>query len=152
MSERDIYAPFRPVGGRIVPLVMAAACILVFGVMAIAISGDGALGWSGLDRALLFCLGLLMAGVLYRFAQVRALPNTEGIEVHNLVVTRTIAWDEVVEVQFGGGSPWVTLELTDFTTVAVMGIQRSDGARAVAEARRLAALVEGNQARHRGSS
>lgn len=149
MADRDPYAPFRPVGGRLVPLIMAGACIVVFTVFALVIPSGGVVGWSGADRVLVIGLGLLLAAGLYRFAQVRALPDTEGIEVHNLIITRRVAWDEVMEVQFGGGSPWVTLELNDFTTVAVMGIQRSDGPRAYAEARRLAALVEGNQARHR---
>ena len=43
---------------------------------------------------------------------------------------------------FGGGEPWVTLDLADGDTLAVMAIQRADGEDAVAEARRLATLVD----------
>ena len=41
----------------------------------------------------------------------------------------------------GPGRPWVQLDLSDGDTLAVMGIQRADGAFADAEARRLATLV-----------
>ena len=60
-------------------------------------------------------------------------------------MTRRVTWDEVVEVRFPEGAPWVTLELDDSDDLAVMAIQRADGDRARGEARRLARLV----ARHR---
>ncbi|YAL81968.1 PH domain-containing protein [Dermacoccaceae bacterium W4C1] len=138
----DPYRPFRPVGGRIVPLTVAVCCVVIFTVLAFVVPLGGHVGWTGADRVLVIGLGLVFAAVLWRFAQVRAIPDREGLEVHNLMVSRRVEWAEVVEVQFGGGSPWVTLELNDFTTLAVMGIQRSDGPRAQAEAGRLAALVQ----------
>ena len=54
---------------------------------------------------------------------------------------RELAWAQVVAVRFGGGDPWVTLDLDDGEVLAVMAIQRADGARGEAEARRLATLV-----------
>jgi hypothetical protein len=62
--------------------------------------------------------------------------------VRNLVLTRTLEWAEVVGVQFGGGEPWVTLDLEDGDTVAVMAIQKADGDVSGREASRLAALVQ----------
>lgn len=141
MTASDPYATFRPVGGRIVPLVVAVLCLAVFVVIAVAVPSDR---FGVLDRVGIAVLGLALAGGMWRFAQVRAIPTPEGLEVHNLVVTRHLAWTQIVDVQFGGGAPWPTLELDDFDTCAVMGIQRSDGPRAAAEASRLAALVEGH--------
>lgn len=141
MTSSDPYATFRPVGGRIVPLVVAVLCLAVFVVIAVAVPSDR---FGVLDRVGIALLGLALAGGMWRFAQVRAIPTPEGLEVHNLVVTRHLAWTQIVDVQFGGGAPWPTLELDDFDTCAVMGIQRSDGPRAAAEASRLAALVEGH--------
>jgi hypothetical protein len=57
-------------------------------------------------------------------------------------VERDLSWAQIVSVRFGGGNPWALLDLDDGETMPVMGIQRSDGARAVAESRRLATLVE----------
>ena len=48
-----------------------------------------------------------------------------------------------MEVQFGHGMPWPTLELNDADTLAVMAIQRSDGPRSIQESARLNALVKG---------
>ena len=44
-------------------------------------------------------------------------------------------------MRLGDGDPWVMLDLSDGDVLAVMAIQRADGAYAVAEARRLATLV-----------
>ncbi|MNW69284.1 hypothetical protein D3C74_482600 [compost metagenome] len=46
-------------------------------------------------------------------------------------------------MRFGPGDPWVRLDLSDGKALAVMGIQRADGARRSEEqAARLAALVQ----------
>ena len=65
-----------------------------------------------------------------------------GVTVTNLVVVRRLAWAEIISVRFGGGRPWVQLDLANGDTLAVMGIQRADGDYAAGEARRLATLVE----------
>ena len=63
--------------------------------------------------------------------------------MRNLFTTRTVGVARVVDVRFAGGDPWVTLELDDTDTLAVMAIQKADGAFGRAEASRLAALVAG---------
>jgi hypothetical protein len=62
--------------------------------------------------------------------------------IRNLLTTRSLEWAQVISVQFGGGAPWVSLDLDDTDTVAVMAIQKADGAYGRAEAARLAALVQ----------
>ncbi len=86
-------------------------------------------------------VGLLIAGFCWRQASVRARVDDDGVTVRNLVYTRRLEWAEIVSVRFGSGRPWVQLDLSDGDTLAVMGIQRADGAYADAEARRLATLV-----------
>jgi PH (Pleckstrin Homology) domain-containing protein len=80
--------------------------------------------------------------VLWRFARLAAIPADDALVVRNLSGDRRLEWAEIVTVRFGGGEPWVTLDLADGETLAVMAIQRADGADAVAEARRLATLVD----------
>ncbi|AKU18927.1 PH domain-containing protein [Luteipulveratus mongoliensis] len=142
-ANRDLYAVFRPRKGRIVPLVAAAASLAVFTFVAVTVQGGGHSGWSTPDRVMLIAFGALMAFGLWRFAQVRAVPTPTGLTVHNLIATRQLEWSQVVNVQFGAHSSWAVLELDDTETLAVMAIQRNDGQRALAEAQRLAALVEG---------
>jgi hypothetical protein len=90
----------------------------------------------------LTCCGLAVAAGLWRFASIRAVPSHAGLQIRNLVTTRTLVWAQIMSMQFGGGAPWVTLDLDDTDTVAVMAIQKADGAFGQAEAARLAALVQ----------
>jgi hypothetical protein len=132
-------APFRPRRGRVVPLVMGAAMV---GVCLVVAVGMGALGtWGVGDQLALVGLGVLIAAFLGRYASIRAVPGPDGLRVRNLMLSRTVAWDEVLAVRFPEGDPWVSLELADDDVLAVMAIQRVDGERAREEAVRLATLV-----------
>jgi hypothetical protein len=79
--------------------------------------------------------------LLWRLGGVHASPSESGLKVRNVVYTRRLMWPEVVDVRFSVNDPWVRLDLADGDTLAVMGIQRADGERAMAEARRLQTLV-----------
>jgi len=99
-------------------------------------------GWTVLDRSLLVCCGMGFAAALWRFASIRATPSPQGLVIRNLVTTRTLEWAQIIRLQFGGGAPWVSVDLDDTDTVAVMAIQKSDGDFGQAEASRLSALVQ----------
>jgi len=143
-GQSDPYAIFRPRRGRRVALTMSALSVAIFSGLALSMPRvDPQLGgWSVLDRLLLILCGVALAGGLWRFASIRAVPSTRGLVVRNLVTTRNLEWAQIVRVQFGGGAPWVSVDLDDTDTVAVMAIQRADGAFGEAEAARLSALVQ----------
>jgi Bacterial PH domain len=138
-------APFRPRRGRVMPLVMAAVTVVLCAMVAVGMRASGQ--WGLGDQLSLLGLGAALAAFLLRYAGIRAVPDAEGLTVRNLVVTRRVGWDEVVEVTFPEGAPWVTLELADDDELAVMAVQRADGELARAEAHRLAALVDSHRAR-----
>ena len=98
--------------------------------------------WGLPDRIMLFGLGVVIAALAWRYASIIAVPSREGLRVRNLVLTRSLEWPEIVGIQFGGGEPWVSLDLLDGDTLAVMAIQKADGEVAGREASRLAALVQ----------
>ena len=125
---------------------MSLLSVVIFTVVAMLMPwGDPSLGgWGAADRAMLIGTGLLLAAGLWRFASIRAVPSTRGLVIRNLVITRNLEWAQIVRVQFGGGAPWVSVDLADTDTVAVMAIQRADGAFGRVEAARLSALVEVN--------
>ena len=133
----EAYAPFRPRRGPLVSVVLAVAV----GAMSIglALFVAGRVEWW--DRAGFLAFGAAVVWFLQRQATVRADPTPTHLTVRNLVHTRTVAWSEVTDVHFGGGRPWVQLDLADGDTLAVMGVQRADGAAADAQAARLAALA-----------
>lgn len=137
----DALAPFRPRRGRVVALGVVWTSLLIFGTIAVIMpEQDGR--WGPADRLMLFGLGALIAALAWRYASIRALPTRSGLTIRNLLLTRTLEWSEIVGVQFGGGEPWVSLDLLDGDTMAVMAIQKADGEIADREASRLAALVE----------
>ena len=147
----DALAPFRPRRGRIVALGVGWASLLLFGMIAVIIpEQDGR--WGVPDRIMLFGLGVVIAALAWRYAAIIATPSREGLRVRNLVLTRTLEWPEIVGIQFGGGEPWVTLDLLDGDTLAVMAIQKADGEVAGREASRLAALVQAFGEFREGSS
>lgn len=133
---------FRPQRGRAVAIGGAVTAILIFVVVAVALPGPGSGGpWQPVDRVLFALIGVAIAALLWRYATIQAVPTDEGLEVRNILRSQTVPWGSVEAVRFGGGEPWVTLDLDDADTVAVMAIQRADGERSVVEARRLATLV-----------
>jgi hypothetical protein len=141
ISDED-FRPFRSRRGGMVATVMAVLSLVVFGSVALLLpTNAGLTTWQPADRALVAGIGVIIALVCWRYATIRAVPSLDGLLVRNLVVTRTVTWPQVIDVEFGGGAPWVTLELDDTDTLAVMAIQRADGQSAMAEAQRLAALV-----------
>ena len=138
------YAVFRPRRGRRVALVAAVLSVVIFTIGAISLPGKDVLygGWGFGDRMLLVGCGLGVAALMWRYATIRAVPTRDGLTVRNLILTRRLEWAQIVRVQFGGGAPWVSLDLDDTDTVAVMAIQKADGAFGQAEAGRLSALVQ----------
>ncbi|HKJ11868.1 MAG TPA: PH domain-containing protein [Ornithinimicrobium sp.] len=135
------YAVFRPRRGAWVAWVCALASVLVFGGLAILSPTSGDVGWAAPDRLMTAALGVGIAVLLVKFATLRAVPSAEGLRVVNLVGRHDLSWASIVTVGFHDGGPWAVVELADTEQVAVMAIQRADGARARREASRLAALV-----------
>lgn len=142
-SEVDPYAVMRPKRGRVVAIVLAVVVFLAFTYAAITVPGrDGQKGdWGIMDRLLIFAMGAAIAWFIWRFATIRAVPSERGIVVRNLLITRKLTWPEIIRMQFGGAAPWAHLDLWDADTVAVMAIQKADGAYGREMAGRLAALV-----------
>lgn len=142
-AQSAAFAPFRPRRGRGVAIGIAVASLLIFGVLAILLpSKAGGAIWGPLDQVMFFGIGILIALLAWRYAAISAIPTREGLVVRNIVLTRTLEWTQIVGVQFGGGQPWVQLDLDDLDVLAVMAIQKADGAFGMHEASRLAALVE----------
>lgn len=142
-QETGAFATFRPRRGRVVAWGFAVLSAVIFVLVAVLLPGPNEGGqWRAGDRIFLAALGLAIAVLLWRYATIRATPTREALTVRNLLTTRTVPWQRVVDLRFAGGDPWVTLELDDTETIAVMAVQKADGDHARAEASRLAALVQ----------
>ena len=134
--------PFRPRRARLVAVSVAVAAVLVFGGLALLLPQAGA----G-DRIGIAAFGFAIAWFMWRYASLAAVPTAAGLTVRNLLTKRTLEWAELVDVHLVVGAPWVTLDLSDGDSLAVMAIQKADGAFGRSEGSRLAGLV----AAHSGS-
>ena len=140
-ARARLHAPFRSRRGRVIALTAAAlqAAILVVVAVILPRHGANAVGWN--DRIGFVVLAALIGWFLTRLGRVSAIPSEEGLTVRNLLLTRHLAWAEILGIHFGGGAAWATLDLADGDTLAVMAIQRADGEAGTAEAGRLATLL-----------
>ncbi|WP_407342997.1 PH domain-containing protein [Pengzhenrongella phosphoraccumulans] len=137
VARRELHAPFRPRLARVVALILGLVVAVATPVLVLTIPGE-----YGLPDLVGFALvGGAIVWFCWRQATVRVTVDETGVSVRNLLLSRRLEWAEIVSVRFGQGRPWVQLDLADGDTLAVMGIQRADGAFAAAAASRLATLV-----------
>lgn len=127
--------PFRPRLARVVALGLALLVVVATAALVVLMPELATLDVSGV-----VVLAVAIVWFCWRQASVSAVPDATGITVRNLLVTTRLTWPQVVAVRLGD-RPWVQLDLADGDTLAVMGIQRADGERALTEARRLSTLV-----------
>ena len=96
----EALRPFRSRRGRLVATVMAVVSLLVFGAIAVLLpTNAGLTTWQPVDRLSVAGLGVLIALACWRYATIRAVPSLDGLVVRNLVVTRTLTWAQVVDVE-----------------------------------------------------
>lgn len=132
-----LHRPFRGHRGRAVGWGFAVVqAVVLLGAAALVHDQLGPFDWLGF-----VVIVLLVGWLLSRLAGVAAFPSEDGLLVRNLLLSRRLEWAEIVALRFAGGDPWALLDLSDGDTLAVMAIQRADGARGRAEADRLATLV-----------
>lgn len=143
---------FRPLGVRVAVVVLGVFLFTVVAVMWVAFPQSVRDQFTLFQRltVLLFCVGILAAG--YALGRSRVTAGEEGLRVVNGYRSRDLTWGQVTGVTLRAGSPWAVLELADGTTAAAMGIQGSDGNRAVAQVRQLRALLAARRGGSAGRS
>ncbi|TRW46813.1 PH domain-containing protein [Georgenia yuyongxinii] len=140
-TAAELHLPFRPRAARRVAVILGVLTVVGTALVMVLVPQMPGVTFTLADHTGMVLLAACILWLLWRQGAVRALPDQAGLTVRNFIYTRAVEWTEIVSVNFGEGSPWVQLDLTDGGTLAVMAIQRADGARAVAESRRLATLV-----------
>lgn len=135
--ERDpLYRPFTPTATKIIGATVTIVLGSLMLLVALVIPGGGAV-----NTAFFVLLIVVTGWFMYRLGGCKATPSPERLVVRNLMGTTTLEWAQIVNVRFGD-APWPQLDLSDGDVIAVMGIQRADGARSQQEAVRLADLVQ----------
>jgi hypothetical protein len=131
----------RPRKARRVATGAAVVLVVVFATVAVLLRQTPTGVYFRLsDQVAMVLVGLLLAGAALLFARPRVRAGADGVEVRNLLGSRTLPWELVLRVSFPDGAPWARLEIPDDEYIAVMAIQAADGRHAVQAIRALRAV------------
>lgn len=142
MTDVGLPRTWRPLGPRIAALVFSLFLVAAFAGLWITFPQQTKDAISPLQRATVIgfiCLGI---GLLNGLARSRVTAGPDGLVVVNGYRKRELAWAQMVTVQMPPGAPWPTMDLDDGSTISVMGIHASDGARARTAVAELRALID----------
>ena len=137
---------FRPMGVRVAAVVFGVILVATVVVVWLALPSRAQEGFNLAQKATVVAMVLAGFVVGHALARCRVEADEQGLSVVNGYRRHRLAWQQVVAVTLRPGSPWAVLDLTDGTTRSAMGIQGSDGARAIRHTRQLRALVEAHAA------
>jgi hypothetical protein len=141
----------RPRKVRRIAIAAAVLLVAVFSVVAVLLrQTPTGVYFQVSDQVAMVVLGLLLGGAALLFARPRVRAGADGVEVRNLLGSRTLPWELVLRVSFPDGAPWARLEIPDDEYIAVMAIQAADGRHAVQAIRALRAVHAEHTAEDRG--
>ncbi|MFE2943895.1 PH domain-containing protein [Streptomyces sp. NPDC059255] len=134
---------FRPTATRTVLLSVGTVMFVVISAIGLVLDQLGA----G-ERLSFILTALLFFGVLALLSRPKVVADDTGVTVVNLTRTRRLEWAEILRVNLRPGDPWVFLDLSDGSSLPVLGIQPGVAkAHAIRDARALRDLTESRAAR-----
>ncbi|MFG2756509.1 PH domain-containing protein [Streptomyces wuyuanensis] len=129
---------FRPTRTRAVLLTVGTVMFAVITAVALALEK-----LSPGERISFVFTAVLFFGVLALLSRPKVVADARGVTVVNLTRTRRLDWAEIVRVNLRPGDPWVFLDLSDGTSLPVLGIQPGIARHhAIRDARALRLLAE----------
>jgi hypothetical protein len=131
----------RPRRARLIVYPCAAALLAVLVGIAVLLPSGGANSWGLASRLSVVLFGVACAWFLHRLASVRVVTDGEGVTVVNILTRRRLEWAEVVGVRLSRDDAWMMLDVSDGSSLAAMGVQRSEGALAQEQVRTFARMV-----------
>ena len=148
-SERRPPTPslphtWRPFGARIVAWVLGAMLLALLVAVWIGLDSEVRSQFTTFQRITLVVMGLLLFGAYNALVRSRVRATEAGLTVVNGYRKRTYEWSQVIGVSLRRGAPWGTLDLSDGTTVSLIGVQGSDGDRARRAVREIRAAIAAN--------
>lgn len=133
---------WRPLGPRIAGAVAGGTLIFITTLLWIGFDQETRDAVTPFQRGTVAALGLLGFSCLHALIRSRVEARPDRLVVVNGYRRHEYDWAEVVAVRLHQGAPWVTLDLSDGTAAAAMGIQGSDGLRARQAVRQLRDIVD----------
>ncbi|MEV7389367.1 PH domain-containing protein [Streptomyces sp. NPDC091215] len=144
MSELPVLpVTFRPGHTRVILLTAGLAIFVTISGVALLLEqlGPG-------EKLSFVVTGALIFWALAQLARVKVVADETGVTVVNIAGKRRLEWAEILRVNLRPGDPWVFLDLSDGTSLPVLGIQPGVAKqRAIADAKALRALAEAHAVR-----
>ncbi len=132
---------WRPLGVRLALWLVGGLLIVLLVAVWILIGPDVRSQFTPYQRVTLVIIGLLLFVTYNGLARCKVVATTTGLTVVNGYRTRRFEWSQLIGLSLPRGAPWATLDLSDGTSVSVMGIQGSDGDRARRAVREVRATI-----------
>jgi hypothetical protein len=132
---------WRPFGARVAGTVLGAMLLVLVVAVWIALGDDVRSRFTLFQRSTLVVMGLLGFVVWYALMRSRVTADEHGVTIVNGYRRRVFEWSQVVAINLRRGAPWAGMDLSDGTSISMLGIQGSDGPRAVRAVRELRQLV-----------
>lgn len=132
MSAEGVTLPrtWRPFGVRAAGGIFGVALIIVLAAAWISFPASVKEQFNLWQRVTTVVLFGGFLAVEWGLMRCRATATRAGLTVVNGYKVRQLEWAQIVGVHMPAGAPWLTLDLDDGSTCAVMAIQGSDGLRA----------------------
>jgi hypothetical protein len=119
----------------------AAALFVVLAGIAVLLPSGGPNPWGPGSRIAVVVFALGCVWFMHRLASVRLEADDDGVTVVNILTRRRLEWAEVVGVRLSRDDAWLMLDVSDGSSLAAMGVMKSEGARGQEQARRFARMV-----------
>jgi hypothetical protein len=133
---------WRPLGVRIAVWVLGTMLLLLCGFVWVGIGAETRSQFTAFQRGTLVFVAVLLFGAWYALVRSKVTARVEGLTVVNGYRKRVYEWSQVIGVSLRRGAPWGTLDLSDGTTISLIGVQGSDGERARKAVREIRATIE----------
>jgi len=135
---------WRPFGVRVAVWVLGLLLLALVGAVWIGLGAETRSQFTFFQRGTLVFMALLLAGSWNALVRSRVTATPDALIVVNGYRKRSYEWSQVIGVTLRRGAPWATLDLSDGTTISLIGIQGSDGQRARRAVREIRATIEAN--------
>ena len=132
---------WRPFGVRVAVWLLGGLLMALIVAVWVGLGAEVRSQFTVLQRITLVFMALLLFGTYNALVRSRVTATDAGLTVVNGYRKRAYEWSQVIGVSLRRGAPWGTLDLSDGTTISVIGVQGSDGERARRAVRELRAVI-----------
>ncbi|WP_237706609.1 PH domain-containing protein [Kribbella flavida] len=145
-TDRPSLWTFHPRIVAAVTAAMAASMLAIFGVIWFRLPDESRATFTLFQRLTLLAFFGTVLYLLYRMATVRVTAYADGLRVRNVFRSYDYPWTAVKVLRFKPGDPWLQLFDADGNRLGILAVQASEGDRATAAAKQLAAIARAHGA------